>query len=645
MTALADLRALPDPEAITPAPAPLDSEHVRLLLTPPSAVLDLRSVEPQVAETEEPRVFRVRSLGQVKDAQGSLFADRPKGAPQTTFSVIDALGNTSRLSVFGFPQPLFAQLCAKQTVIVRAKVFRARQGLLLVGSILVDRADVGHIKPVYRKQGDELSDAIRARVASLLDDSERMDEAIEQINHRGGVDLDVLCNKVNYRHGARALIVSMHRPLSLEHFDDALRIGADMNAQALFDGAMSAATARSAAPIVVLPASLDEVMKRISFTPTNDQRTAMATLVSFLESTAFRILLTGDVGTGKTLAFAAPLVAALQGQSTLRGAVLAPNVAVAHSIVAEISRIAPGQVTLCTAEEKPDLQKPVVVGTSALFALRKQFSLVVVDEMHKFSVRQREQLVADTGKLIEATATCVPRSQALLNLGASHIARLTERPFKRAIQSLQLDGPSARAQISELIQSVVAANGQVAMLYPSVATGSSQKGVMRSLADLRTHFGAQVVDALHGRMTDEEKNQVLQRMREGSTRILVCTTVIELGITLPSLKMVVVIDPDRHGLSTLHQVRGRIARHGGDGYFVLHHTQVPGELAAARAEILLKCDDGFEIAEQDLRLRGMGDLVGEAIQSGKAQVIFNGLTPTYEQCLARMAACEPMHRC
>ena len=159
-------------------------------------------------------------------------------------------------------------------------------------------------------------------------------------------------------------------------------------------------------------------------------------------------------------------------------------------------------------------------------------------------------------------------------------------------------------------------------LFPDEAR--ERKGATNAYERLKSHFGDTVV-MIHGRMSPLEKQATLDGVCSGEKKVLVSTTVIEVGVTLPSLRLLIVMDPDRHGLSTLHQMRGRVARHGGLGEFVLFSDNGIAESSRERLQILTECDDGFAIAQRDLMLRGAGDVLVGSKQSGKRATVFPNL--------------------
>ncbi|MEJ2184349.1 MAG: ATP-dependent DNA helicase RecG [Gemmatimonadota bacterium] len=339
-------------------------------------------------------------------------------------------------------------------------------------------------------------------------------------------------------------------------------------------------------------------------------------------------MLQGDVGSGKTVvALFAALLAAENGYQT---GLMAPTEILAEQharTLRELTGALPVDVTLLTgrlaARERRDAlgsiatgAAKIVVGTHALIQEGVEFhrlGLVVVDEQHRFGVRQRKAL-AEQGiapDVLAMSATPIPRSLALTLYGELDLSTLDEMPPGRQPIRTALREESARAAVYAFIREQVEEGRQAYIVYPLVsesdkvdlraATAEFERLAGDVFADLR-------VGLMHGQLAGEEKDRVMRAFLAGELDVLVSTTVIEVGIDVPNATVMVVEHAERFGLSQLHQLRGRVGRGTGRSYCVLIGSG--GAETRERLRVLEETENGFEIARADLRLRGMGELFG-----------------------------------
>jgi ATP-dependent DNA helicase RecG len=263
----------------------------------------------------------------------------------------------------------------------------------------------------------------------------------------------------------------------------------------------------------------------------------------------------------------------------------------------------------------------ILVGTHALFqeaVVFRDLALAIVDEQHRFGVHQRLAL-AQKGMAVDVlvlTATPIPRTLVLTYFGDMDVSELREKPPGRRpvdTRTLSLD------RIEEVVEAVARALGEGRRIFwicPLVAGSESADlaAAEERFASLRARFG-ESVDLVHGRMKGSDKDRAMERFAAGDTQVLVATTVIEVGVDVPEASIMVVEHAERFGLAQLHQLRGRIGRGAEQSTCLLLYKAPLGETAKARLAILRDTDDGFRIAEEDLRLRGEGDVLGTR-QSG-----------------------------
>ncbi|WP_366556002.1 ATP-dependent DNA helicase RecG [Aquibaculum sediminis] len=379
---------------------------------------------------------------------------------------------------------------------------------------------------------------------------------------------------------------------------------------------------------------VEAALQALLFPLTGSQRTAFAEIAADMaEPHRMLRLLQGDVGSGKTVvALLAMLTAVEAGQ---QAALMAPTEILARqhfNTIAPLATAAGIGIELLTGRDKGAARKRALerlahgrallaIGTHALFqddVLFRDLGLAVIDEQHRFGVHQRLQLAAK-GKGVDVlvmTATPIPRTLVLTAYGDMEVSRLTEKPAGRQpvdTRTLPLE------RLSEVVGAVGRAIEQGAKVYWVCPLVEESEAV--DLADAEARYGALTerfpgrVALVHGRMKGPEKDRAMQAFAEGPADILVATTVIEVGVDVPAATVMVIEQAERFGLAQLHQLRGRIGRGGGRSTCLLLYRPPLGETAHERLKILRESDDGFRIAEEDLRLRGAGDVLGTQ-QSG-----------------------------
>jgi ATP-dependent DNA helicase RecG len=339
-------------------------------------------------------------------------------------------------------------------------------------------------------------------------------------------------------------------------------------------------------------------------------------------------LLQGDVGAGKTLVAAASMLFAVE--AGYQAALMAPTQVLAEQHFDNFRRwLSPLDVRVAlrtaTRQEASHLElegiSQIVIGTHALLYDADQFQrlgLVVIDEQHKFGVLQRSKLLErrPVPDLLVMSATPIPRTLAMTAYGDLEVSILDEKPAHRRAIITRVRPSGKIPEAASFIRERVAAGRQVYIIYPLIeesetlsvkaATTEYQKWE-KLLAPLRCGL-------LHGRLAAEEKERVMEKFRSGEIDILVSTTVIEVGIDVPNATVMLIENSERFGLAQLHQLRGRIGRSQHQSYCILLTDREDPE-ALDKLAILERSENGFEIAEADLRLRGPGDMLGTA-QSG-----------------------------
>jgi ATP-dependent DNA helicase RecG len=344
-------------------------------------------------------------------------------------------------------------------------------------------------------------------------------------------------------------------------------------------------------------------------------------------------LLQGDVGSGKTVV---ALLAMLNAVETgAQAALMAPTEILARQHFETIQKLAAPagvEIILLTGRDKgkareaalaklADGRASIAIGTHALFQKDIAFhdlALAVIDEQHRFGVHQRITLSAKgrTPDVLVMTATPIPRTLLLAAYGDLDASQLTEKPAGRKpvdTRSVQL---SRIDEIVGAVERAVAGGARVYWVAPLVEESEAidLAAATERFEALKATFGDKV-GLVHGRMKGPEKDKVMADFAAGRIAVLVATTVIEVGVDVPEATVMVIEHAERFGLAQLHQLRGRIGRGAGQSTCILLYASPLGETARARIEILRETDDGFRIAEEDLRLRGGGEVLGTR-QSG-----------------------------
>ena len=347
-------------------------------------------------------------------------------------------------------------------------------------------------------------------------------------------------------------------------------------------------------------------------------------------------LLQGDVGAGKTLVALMAMLTAVE--SGAQAAFLAPTEILARQHAAKLTELLgalPVRVALLTGRDKgrdratvlaglADGTIDILIGTHAIFQEAVDYhdlGLVVVDEQHKFGVNQRLMLTDKAvvpPHLLAMTATPIPRTLALTAYGEMDVSKLDELPPGRQPIDTRVVAATRIADVVAGLARHVGGGGQAYWVCPLVEgseTGDEAAATTRAAA-LRLRFG-DVVGLVHGRMKGPEKDAVMAAFASGTLQVLVATTVIEVGVDVPNATLMVVEAAERFGLAQLHQLRGRVGRGTGASVCILLRGDVVSETARARLALMRATNDGFRIAEEDLKLRGAGEILGVR-QAGEA---------------------------
>lgn len=369
----------------------------------------------------------------------------------------------------------------------------------------------------------------------------------------------------------------------------------------------------------------------VPFELTSAQRRALAEITNDMTGREpMNRLLQGDVGSGKTIVALSAMVLAVE--NGYQAALMAPTEILAEQHARNIAHLLSSteyRAGLLTgslrAREKRSMQERIangdvdmIIGTQALIQEGidfKALALAVIDEQHRFGVMQRAELRSRglNPDVLVMTATPIPRSLAMTVYGDLEVSVIDELPPGRTPVATFVRGEDRREKIYDFIRDQITEGRQAYVVYPIIE--ESEKLDLRNATEMYEHLSRDVfqefrVGLLHGRMKPAEKDQVMRSFQANETRLLVATTVIEVGVDVPNATVMMIEHAERFGLSQLHQLRGRVGRGAAESYCILLAQYEQTEEARERLKIMEETSDGFKIAEKDLELRGMGEILG-----------------------------------
>jgi len=387
----------------------------------------------------------------------------------------------------------------------------------------------------------------------------------------------------------------------------------------------------------------NQIIESLPFNLTKDQKLTYQEIKNDISSGSPMLrLLQGDVGSGKTIV--AALIAASVVAEGKQVAILAPTTILAKQHYKNFidwfgSDI---EIELLTSkipakERREKLHGiangavKIVIGTHAVFqedVVYESLSLVVYDEQHRFGVTQRLKLKEKAGDYphqLLLSATPIPRTMAMSVLSGLDVSTIKSLPPNRKPIVTTLLSNKRREALINRIKKAIESGSQVYWVCPLIEeSDSSLTGIEDLEKVLKNEFENNQYDILHGKMPDKAKNQILESFKNKSTKILLATTVIEVGIDVPDANIMVIENSERFGLAQLHQLRGRVGRGDKESYCILMHEDNLSELSEKRLSVISETNDGFLIAEEDLKLRGPGDILGLS-QTGQPSFTFYDL--------------------
>ncbi|QDH16178.1 ATP-dependent DNA helicase RecG [Swingsia samuiensis] len=374
-----------------------------------------------------------------------------------------------------------------------------------------------------------------------------------------------------------------------------------------------------------------ELQQRFGHSPTESQKRAISEISNDLASSSPMMrLLQGDVGAGKTFVAMNAMLQAVEAGA--QAALMAPTEILARQHFETVSRLCPTTSIYLSGNIKGAKRREalkaistgdakIVIGTHALFQEGVTFSdlgLAVIDEQHRFGVKQRMELSAKgvSTDILVMTATPIPRTLQLMEWGEMSVSRLDTKPKGRLPIQTTLHNMESLPNIFEALKRALANNVQIFWVCPLIENSETQSAAAAEerWATLSERFPG-VVGLAHGKQDISIRQTALDDFRDGKTRILVATTVIEVGVDIPNASIMVIEQAERFGLAQLHQLRGRVGRGSQKSFCLLIHDNAATFTAIKRLTLLRNTNDGFLIADEDYKIRGGGDLAGNR-QSG-----------------------------
>lgn len=599
---------------------------------------------------DEPRPIRLRL------AEGyRTYYDR---VPRMVLDVADSTGERFRATIFGDTKVWMEMLKDRTEGVftVTGSEYAGRWDLRV--RELIEDEWVGTVRPRYAGAKQLITpETTRKLIGGLLD--EAIPLAARYISSQMAPDVPI--SEVLRQVGAAKWTIEMllqqaHRPFSLRHAEHAKKVLKRLAAIAVLRQLHSDSIDETEAS---RPVSLRTIQHRIAQLPfsnlTEDQARAINAIADGMSDRfPLRALCTGEVGTGKTCVagvIAAATVDAVPGGG--RVVILCPNGLIATQFFEEIRSYFPDiTMQLVTGETPPDttLDASILIGTSAILhrAIGRSPDLVVVDEQHRWSRDQREATLAIGTHLLELSATPIPRSLALVRYGRMKVIQMKQTHARKEIIT-KVCTESAKRPMFGAIHKHIGRGGLVLVVHPKREASSKeevdtdllgkQAGNQRkapggisdrhSVSEALPRWNALypgLVTSLTGDDDQGTKDRIISDLKEGRGKICLCTTVVEVGITIPELYMIVIVCPERLGLMQLHQLRGRLARKGGKGLCILYSPDPINEKQRKRLEYFASTNDGFALAEFDMYERGIGDLSARSSkQSGSDDTFLFGI--------------------
>ncbi len=542
---------------------------------------------------------------------------------------------TGQVKVVWFNQPYLSEQLQGQTVILAGKATEKKGEIYLASPIAEKIKDspthAGRIVPIYPETKGLTSRWLRYVIKPLLEQMQDID--------------DPLPSSIIKQHQ----LMNLSEALAQIHFPDNLNQAEKARKRFAFEElfyiqlrTLIAKAENKKQAAIKIPINLPLIQKFVKSLPfelTAGQKIAIWRILKDMDQEdPMSRLLEGDVGSGKTAVMMIPALNTISSGGQV--ALMAPTAVLARQhfdtlrqffkdfsiniglLTSDIHYLGHRQ---CSASNIIDQLKSgkidLIIGTHALIQERikfKKLAFVVIDEQHRFGIRQRARLMKPDQKekphLLSMTATPIPRTLALTVYGDLDLSLLKEKPQERGEIITQIIKPNQRRGAYNLIRREIKKGHQAFIICPRIKSDSEEdhiKTVNKEYEKLSEDiFSDLKVSRLHGQMKATEKERVLKGFQKNKINILITTSVIEVGIDIPNATIMIIEGAERFGLAQLHQMRGRIGRSNHESYCLLF-TSSPEIESTRRLSALVKCHDGFKLAEKDLAIRGPGSLTGQ----------------------------------
>ena len=545
--------------------------------------------------------------------------------PKTQFIIKGIDGHTVSFVLFGDTRSICEALSKNPTPIyVFGSVDSYNGKMQIRDAEIVDDTLIGKIIGVYPGKAKSITPSTtHQKVKELLSQTIPLAEkSIKSKLAALGISNALLRRALNCPQWTLSeILIKIHYPESLFEAQQAQDVMERIEGLCIVSSLQNAGEKRCLYDVTRSPIKsldIEPFLNAYKFNLTLEQISAFKKIVQALSGKhPYRFLLLGDVGSGKSAVMMS--AASYVASSSERAVMLFPNQSLAIQMFADFEEAFPAissQLVITDTDTKLDLRSfNVLIGTTALLHRDVgEFALCITDEEQKLSVNMKEQLVGKDAHMLIASATPIPRTTALAQHGGVEILKLTKCHAKKEFVTTISCAGDERA-MTENAKSVIAAGGKVLIVCPKrVTEDADNKDELPSAETIGNKWKKLLpglVRVAHSGLKNSENEQSINDVKTGEAKMLVATSVVEVGLNIPNLWMVIVVDAKRFGLSVIHQIRGRLIRQGennGVGYCVLYCPGPIKEKTRERLNVLVNVQDGYEIAREDMFLRGLGDI-------------------------------------
>lgn len=478
-----------------------------------------------------------------------------------------------------------------------------------------EQIHLGRLSPQYRLTAGLSTKWLRNRIKSLIDNIDSIVDLNDEMIEEDMLPLHQALKQIHFPENQHLLESARVRLSITELTSLYLKLLHEKSKKKVIPS-----------PIIKIPQTkIQEFIDKLPFSLTKDQRAAIDEITEDMgNQIPMNRLLEGDVGSGKTIvALIAALSTYLSGYQTV---ILSPTTVLANQHFHTFGKLLENSrctISLVTGHSSESVDADIIIGTSAVLArkskLIKKLGLVVVDEQHRFGVRQREELLNPLDldlpyqpHLLNMTATPIPRTLVMAVFGDTEVSHIFTKPSGRLPINTHFVPKDKREDSTVWIEKNIRNGARVYWVCPIIEDSETLEvnSAKKIFKKNRETFPNLRIGLLHGKMKNTEKSSVLEQFRNGNLDILVSTSVIEVGVDVPEATIIVIEGAERFGLAQLHQIRGRVGRSNLQSWCLLFTENEEDKTVIDRLEFFAKCQDGLEIAEYDLKLRGPGEVYG-----------------------------------